>query len=350
MNGGGSSEQKLHKTARQLHVTVTSTDISILKLLAPAPMGEGKYASQVAESLGMSPRMVSYHIGILKKAGLILEKMRDVFKSYELTEEGKKVLSEGQLQSSSSGTTRPKLRLHAMQATMRIVKDAPLPDSFWDSMNTHFRGWVPKYKKLPQPIGMTINKTTKDIVIYVYARELDDPKEARELANRACLYVYQYMLKHRVVLDIWSARIESQQYAMDAKTAQEVIRRGVFVEVGLGRPAEKLLPGDKPPEALAWVDWSKKKLGRPPEVESNDLEYATRYIMMPEMVANILALQERSAELDVRQREIILQQNEKIDYLSDAINKHIPALVALTGISKELKRQIQQRGIKEFMK
>lgn len=257
-------------------------NLKVLELL-----NKGLYANKIAEELKISPKSVHYHIQKLLDNGFLEQDVYSSAKFYIVTEKGKNTIKKKRFTIASQGMKKNKIRLHAMRISMPIVREEPQPDGFWEKFNNDFRNWIPKYKTIPVPIGFTINKTPKSIIVYIHSREISDPEEAKSIAWRSSLYMQSYMRNKGIILDVWRTKITNQHYAIPDKMAEKITKKGVYVEVNLGREAQHILPLDKGTEAKAWIDQSKGF----PEVESNDLEYSAKYLKMPEMVAEIYNMQ-----------------------------------------------------------
>lgn len=289
---------------------------------------KGLYAKQIADRLKISKARVSQITKTLEKSGYLHMKLRGSFKYYELTEKGKTAIQKRQVKFFSSGA---RTKLHAMQGSLKIIHEDRLPGNFWQAQNRELKNWIPKYKRLPNPIGLTITKTPSKIIFHVFARELDDPAEANNIAWRSALFLTEYFKKKGILLDIWSARITNQHYSIPDKVAKLMTEKGVYVEVNLGRNCVPILTADKPREARAWIDSSE---GRP-EIETNDIEFATRYIRMPEMVATMLELQR--------------QQAEQMELYAKHLNAHIPVLKGMEKLLKKLNNRLSQTTIRGFV-
>lgn len=288
---------------------------------------KGLYAKQIADKLNISKARVSQITKKLEDAGFLHLKLRGSFKYYELTEKGKTAIKKNEVKFSSLGG---RTKLHALQGKLPIIEDnSHLPEAFWDKANNELNNWTPLYKRFDVPIGFTVTKTPKAIVFHLYAREIDEPKEAQSMAWKCALYLSQYFKAKGLILDIWNAKISNEHYSVPDEVAKRYTEQGHYVEVHLGRKAKPLLPLDNI-DAKAWIDASE---GRP-EIESNDVEYITRYIKMPDTMN------------DVQKAIHDMADNQRI--YAEHLNAHIPVLKGLSKIIKKMDRRLSQKTLGEF--
>jgi len=284
-------------------------------------LAQGLYANQIAKKYGVSKQAVSYHVGELKKYGYAEDRARDAYKLIHITKKGEEKLKS---KISSLPTTKEPIRLHAMQVSMDILSESGTPEGFWDKVNDKMKHWQPSYKYLPSGIGMTLEKTTGKIIIHLHKRGVNGFEDTYNLMHRASHLTALFLHNNGIECDIWSATRRYAEFAVDDEAAGEMVKKGLSVKVGLGRDTTPILPMDKPRPAKAWVDASE---GRP-EIESNDLTYAVRYIKMPEVVAQTA--------------ENLNTLSDRMSAYGEHLNVHLPALTGITQVSNELKLAIPE--------
>lgn len=194
------------------------------------------------------------------------------------------ILDQAKVTDSSGDTT---INIHAIQLSFPIISDNIDPD-FWDSKNDGFKNSKVYYKRINSPIGMTIQKNTKQVTVQVWARDVRKPEEIESLMLRASLYAWHYLKEHGLEVDIFQVEKKNIDIAIKNNDLKGIVGTKDKIEVGLDRPVSKLFSNDKDKEAKAWYDSSPTS-----SVETNDIEYAKRYLRTPEMVTTILETQER---------------------------------------------------------
>ena len=246
------------------------TEDHILNLLMKYPYGVSR--KKIAEQIGINVNTMAYHwnklikIGYIKKIG------------YCLFVRGEKT------------SVEPLMNVHAMQLVIPIIKDESVP-SFWDKA-IPMKGWTAYYKYVKTPIGFTIQKNTRNVQIQVWARNMDTPEQLESLLLRAGYYAQYYLREHaKVVVDLFNVEKKNVDIAFKDNDLKNIVGTKDKIEIELGRPTSKLFESDKPKEAKAWYDSSPTNV-----IETNDIEYAKRYLRTPEMVTTILETQERFAK------------------------------------------------------
>lgn len=296
-------------------------------------LASGMYGNQIAKKYGVTKQAVSYHVVELRKKGLIEDRTRDAYKIIAVTPKGERLMKSRGFSSSSISKllSEEPIRMHSMQCSMSILREGKVPEDFWDKVNKEFNHWQPKYKYLPSGIRMTLEKTPDKIIIHLHKRGIKGHEDASNLMMRACHYAAMYLKQFEIECDVLSGSITSQHYAVEDDVAKSMTEKGLGVTVSLGRDTTHILPMDKPRKARAWVDASE---GRP-EIESNDLAYAVRYIKMPELVAQTAENLNNLAGMVTKftAQDAIYAQN---------LNAHIPVLVELKPAIQEMRATMQE--------
>lgn len=159
----------------------------LLKLLK-----EGESQRTIAETLGVAPSVINYHVQKLLKEGLIREMKTTKYfgpnpKLYSLTNEGKTHFSITNSTFSLGGeekavkTARPRWLLHHAQYKYPIKKDAPIQMS----VEVHMKNWT---KKIDEWKYCKAVKSDKSLIFHIKNLYGDNPYElksrSREIADK----------------------------------------------------------------------------------------------------------------------------------------------------------------------
>lgn len=266
----------------------------ILNLLQKFPYGISR--KKIAEQLGLNVSTMAYHWNKLlkqdriKKIGWCLFTLGEKF------------------------SVEPTMNIHALQLSFPILKDESTPD-FWDKAVPMPQGWTAYYKYIQAPIGMTIQKNVKQVTIHVWARDIQKPEEIESLALRAAFYAWHYLKeKVKVEVDVFLVEKKTLELAIKDNNLKQIIGTKDKIEIALQRPAKAVFESDKPKEAKAWYDPTPVH-----SVETNDIEYAERYLRTPEMVREILDIQHGFSKNLESHLEVLKNINEGIRELRNAI-------------------------------
>ena len=175
------------------------------------------------------------------------------------------------------------VRVHNVVVKIPIVRDnGRLPA---EKLN-ELRNWVERYFRL-EGFEATFKKTTRHVVAYLYCFEL--PANLSFFVNLG-LYLAKFLInlervlwrKYRILIDVDKAVIVNQHIANVSDVLSKVSSKSRQVQVNLNRKAVSAL-NTLDQEAWAKIDWSK---GRP-EIETNDLAYEEKLLLMPEKVFSL---------------------------------------------------------------
>lgn len=136
---------------------------------------------------------------------------------------------------------------------------------------------------------------------------------------RAVSYLYSI----GIVVDWTSLRQVDQEIVFDGSDYDGVVRRGKY-QVGLGREAEGVF-NRLGREAKAWLDRSYGFL----EIETNDLEYTRRLLLMPEIVYSLDKKLAPALEQLSRQIQLHLGVMREIRRLIGRLNVLVPVALAV---------------------
>lgn len=257
--------------------------ISIIKSLESEA-----YQSELASKLNIPQYSLSRRITTLIKQGFISSVPQSYPKLYILSKKGRDFLA---------GVSRPKskVRVENIRLKYAILEDKGL-DLDWSNINHNLNNWIPKYLDLSDyPFKVKIEKTTKSIIAFLEQKEFNsDPSFIRhytEWITKSTHFLPFFMdRKLGIRVDPLSVEIISQEFANPSPGYNDVFDSRSRVECSLDRKADSF-NGPTILDAKAWCDRSRSLLaGGDVEIESNDLDYQRKVILMPEGVFNLLSI------------------------------------------------------------
>ncbi len=283
---------------------------------------KGMYPSQIARQMRISKQLVSYYLKKAEKLNFVKEEFRSSFKYYVLTEEGKQWLLE--VKKSSLPVKEKSTRLHNLAIKFPIIKDNPEAKF---ERETPINNWVKQYSVVTFPIGITIEKTTKSIIVYFHQFETKKPMFLDEFYSwvlRGIYYVYYYLMKEKgIQIDIFQGEIIREHIANESPEFNDRISKRRTVEISLGRKAKAIFPAQF--IAKAWID---RSLGNV-EIETNDMIYEEKLLLMPELVYEFSKKFLPAIELLAQQINLHLEvQHQQLEAIKE-LRKEISSLSLL---------------------
>jgi hypothetical protein len=184
------------------------------------------------------------------------------------------VLDENNLTQKSIGMPNtPKINLHALQIVFPILTDNSRPEH-WDFVSAN------NQRSLIKRIdGLTIQKQTKCVQVWVWSQDIKSIKEIEQLAFSASFRAATYLYKMGVMVDIDKRSITNKHIAIEKSDLEKMIPKGTVTRVYLNREVEKIFNNDKGVEAYADIDDSPFKA-----IETNDIAYSQDVLMMPHYI------------------------------------------------------------------
>lgn len=259
------------------------------------------------------------HNGVIKKVGY-----------------GVFVLSENNLKNftlSSLGMTQmPEINLHAFQMSFPIIQDNSKPED-WDNINqkNNWKGFVKRIE------GITLQKNTKHVQAWLWAREIKDLKDIEKLAFSAKFKIATLLWKLGVLIDIDNVTTTTKHIAMKRTELEKMIPKGMKVEIELGRVAEKIFENDRNESAKAWLD-SSPFIG----VETNDIAYARDVLLMPEYIKATNAAMAQLSQQNAWLAENIKAHREVLQSINEGQAVQAITLKALAEAVKELRDAVKE--------
>lgn len=235
---------------------------------------------------------------------------------------------------SSLGVRKKKIRVHRLSIKFNLLCDEKENVS-WDKV-IKVKNWSKKFKKIVfRDFNFTIEKTSKSIILYLNVeldKSLSFNSELIKFILRSVRFADYYLSKRGVRFDDLSGEVLHQHLASD-ELSNELVDSKSTVEIDLNRRAESVFPTKM--SGKAWLDYSKSKDKSILDIESNDLTYNEKLILVPEKVHSI-ELSQRSV---VGMLDNLKVYNENI-LLHMSVMKDIKAGIKdLTKATKGLKEK-----------
>lgn len=244
--------------------------------------------SELISKLNIPQCSLSRRITSLIKQGFISSVPQSYPKQYILSTKGRDFLA---------GVSRPKSKIRTENTRLKyaILEDRGFPIQ-WSNVNHNLNNWIPKYLNLSDyPFKVKIEKTTKSIIAFLeqkeFNRDLSFTRHYTEWIAKSTQFL-PYFLNHKLGfrVDPLSLEITSQEFANPSPEYNDVFDPRSRVECDLGRKADSFA-GLTNLDAKAWCDRSRSLLANGDvEIESNDLDYQRKVILMPEGVFNLLSI------------------------------------------------------------
>ena len=133
-------------------------------------------------------------------------------------------------------------------------------------------------------------------------------------------------------------RCVQQHISIRNQDLEQVFSKGFTLEIDLGREQEKLIDKDIPKEAKAWTDNSPFR-----GVETNDVGYARKYLMMPEMIEKLIQLTQENVKVTVGYAKNQEIYNENIKLHLEVQKQQLNTQRELRDGIKELRDLIKEK-------
>lgn len=232
------------------------------------------------------------------------------------------------------------INVHAIQLAFPILEDNS-QDSFWDKVNDKFKNSKVMWKYIQAPIGLTIQKNTKQVTVQIWSQEVENPEDIESLSMRAAIYVWMYLKDNGVIVDILQVNKKTVEIAIRNKQIEGIIPKGNTVRIDLGRDAKKIFKDDRKEPGQSWLCPTPKR-----SVETNDILYAQEYLRTPMMVHTILDIQERHSKNIELHLSVMKEMRDGLAKLNKTL---ITEKIALSKEKKSLSVEKQQRKIREYL-
>lgn len=301
----------------------------------------GLYCSQIARQLNLSHQIVSYYMKKLEICGFIALEVKTNFKSYKLTPEGEQLLQELKAASKEDlqkglakksllyvRTQKQHIRTHNLAFKLKILQDNPEADFSkelgYKEVKKANNNWLAKYFVISTPIGMTIEKTPKHVIVNFHKFYSEPKNYMNDFFSKVwkgLLYVASYFeRKYGIILDYFEPEVIRFHLANEGPDLNDKVEEKVQIKVNLGRKAKVIFPASF--EAKAWLDRS----GGQVEIETNDMLYEEKLLMMPEILYDLNQRWGRLEGLMEKQIYVMSEFTEQIKLHLNVLQKMSDAL------------------------
>ena len=291
-------------------------------------LNSGLYPKQIARQLSISNQLVHYHIKKLEGLNYVKKVIKSSITVYELTDKGKQFLTtlKSKLNQNKkfSIPMSEDIRTHNFIIKYPILKDE---SKMKFEKTIEMNNWSYGTKRLTYPLGITIKKTTNNVIVYLHQFRANDFSEYLNYLMKSLVFVYTYLKERGILIDVMNGKTLGQHLALTlnkqtTESLEKIIGKRLYTEVNLGRTAKSVYPTDL--KAKAWVDRSLGTL----ELETNDMMYLENFILMPERVTRFEKL-----------GEFIIEQQYQF---SKNLEKHMEVLNSIGEAIKELSKTIKE--------
>lgn|GEM_PF-5875168 len=258
------------------------------------------YQSEVAKRLKIKKQLCWYYVKKAEKLGLIRKEYRTSIAVYEVLpiwKEVEKIILE--LLKSKNTTLRVKsVRTHNLAVKFPILQDNPGAKF---EREVKVNGWVKRLDFVTSPIRMTVEKTPRNVILYFHEFSVDPADFLTYMFRyvlKGVLLAYEHLRKKGIKINIWEGEVIREHISNEIPSLNSLIPKTRTVEVKLGRKARSIYPFDE--EGRVWIDRS----GGNVEVETNDLLYEEKLLLIPERVDEIPYLRREVEEVKKEIQEI----------------------------------------------
>ncbi|MEM3618155.1 MAG: hypothetical protein QXK47_03665 [Candidatus Bathyarchaeia archaeon] len=255
----------------------------------------GNYPSRVARILGFSPQLMHYHVKKWLKMGWIrLDVKTPNMTTYVLEPSVKKSLTGGEVLPYKG------VRLHAYSLKFPVL-DGPAVSVDWNRVQ--LANWA---RLVGCECGLTVEKTTRHVIIHADEVVSEDPNEATLLAILECLRL---------------ARVLEEKFQMKLGTPKLLRKPHYAVSDPVARWFSDFM------ELSSDVGKMDRSEGVG-EIDFFDAELAKEYLVMP---LRMLGLQGDMAEV-----------KEVLKTFGEAMREHMSLIRGLQAVAEQMKTLIQE--------
>jgi len=224
----------------------------------------------------------------------------------------------------SISSAQNNISYHAVKIKIKIKKHGKIPDDILEKLKENgkysekrVKNWVKRYFYFDAPIPLTAELTPRSLIIHLKEKQfkktefIEKSKKYIELAAQGVSHLFE---KHGYKFDDDYKIIAQHIGAQTEKEIDEKIEAGTTVSVNLNRKA-LAHTGEMKQEATAWLD---KSLGFA-EIETNDLTYEEKLILMPEIIHKALPLLVAYSRQVERHLEVLEQMSITLKNIDEGI-------------------------------
>jgi hypothetical protein len=282
------AENRVKNTVKKRFLKHTSARALLL-------LDAGNYPSRVARILGFSPQVLHYHIKKWLRTGWIrLDQKTPNMTTYTLEASAKKSLTGGERLPYKG------VRLHAYSLKFPVVDG---PSSVVDWNRVQLANWT---RLVGCECGLTVEKTTKHVIVHADEVLSEDPNEATLLAILECLRL---------------ARVLEEKFGMKLGTPKLLRKPHFAVSDPVARWFTDFM------ELSCEVGKMDKSEGAG-EIDYYDAELAKEYLIMP---LRMLGLQGDMADV-----------KEVLKTFGEAMEEHMSLIKALQAVAANMETLIHE--------
>ena len=306
-------------------------------------INNGLYAKQIAIELKRSKTSISRQIQKLIEKRFIEEELRSSCKIYTITQRGKTAIKNRSLHKVSYIPTI-KLGTH-LSIKIPITKHGRIKS--WNTVNDKFRNSIIRHKDLSSYIdGVSIKEGNKSLTIYIKHRKLNTLKQTIPLVTSSMIWAMGFFMANGYELDYENYCVNDIHSTVWTKEVGQVAEEGGKFTVAFPWDRKKITPRDPGQQARAWTD------GTPEwNVESNDIDYMEKFLMMPVKVARIEQNMDKlGASLDMfaKQIEAHLGAYESIKVMAESNSRMMNKMIPMFNQVKKTQKVLLQRKLSEY--
>lgn len=254
---------------------------------------DGAYVTEIARQLGITHKRVRRIVQKCVDLGYLELVFYEAFKKYKLTPQGeeflvlcKKLAFQAKTAPSSICVSDSPFRTHSLRYKLKILRQNPTADfsGEFQFSKKNPRNWTGFCFMLTFPTAMTIEVNPEFVVVNFHEFQSRPNEFLNTVFNVVwrglfCVHAH-FQKKYDILLDVSSPEWINAHIANERPDLNDKLPKSSVVSVDLERKAQFIFPGDL--GAKAWFDRSKG--GGRPELETNDLLYAEKLLLMPETV------------------------------------------------------------------
>lgn len=250
-------------------------------------LDDGISITKIARILKKSPSVISRKVKNMKDKNLIQKSnygytLTGLGKLRLLRSENPRVAKTSLPMKKPIGNLSFRSRFHDLKLKIPIIaRGSPL------ARKVKINNWIKEYQKIDIPMSITIEATTRSVILHYHEHEFERDNDFMiqswmwmwKGAHGAEYYLSQFGYK----LDMINAEVINQHIAtQQEKPIDARVPKHTQITVGLERQ-QATFTGKTKKEATAWLEKSKGIA----EVESDDLTYQEKLILMPEKIHDI---------------------------------------------------------------
>ncbi len=291
---------------------------------------------------GISKQSVSKALKAMERAGWVIQSDQKYPKIWIPTLHGREEVNRASLRLSAARTLS---RVEHFQIKFPLLHPERPDTVQWDSIKPDgFNRWFRKYVSLEWPHEIRIERTTKSIIFHVHQKHLPRDRTfftaLAQFTAKILIYGRLWLQNHNI--EVGDEEVISQEIGNDAPEYDDKVDPKTKVTMSLGRQAESILGPmrtreDSPIAAKAWIDRSHGVV----EMETNDLRYAEKLIMMPERIDDLFDMQAENTRILGGSMKVLQDYTQQMSLHMSAIQGLKKATEDLTSGVAEMRQTLR---------